>query len=166
MVCVLGYERPADWDKDLRRQVGLFRKMGGLVKGWETVRAALKKLEQPPELIVDALLGRGREFEALAEEDQRTAIEVVGWANKSRAQVLAVEGPSGVGGSTGESNAFLLLLHLPPLPILPRPRREQLAKPLHRRHPHPRRRALRDHGRPVFEEWRSQPRRIPDGPLR
>ncbi|EON64102.1 hypothetical protein W97_03332 [Coniosporium apollinis CBS 100218] len=102
MVCVLGYERQADWDKDLRRQVALFRAMGGLVKGWETVKSALRKLDAPPELIVDALLGRGREFEALGAEDRATTMECVGWANKSRAQVLAVEGPSGVNGSTGE----------------------------------------------------------------
>jgi enhancer of mRNA-decapping protein 3 len=29
-------------------------------------------------------------------------LSIVGWANKSRAAVLAVETPSGVGGSTGE----------------------------------------------------------------
>ncbi|KAF2838355.1 YjeF N-terminal domain-like protein [Patellaria atrata CBS 101060] len=104
MVCMLGYERSADWDKDLRRQVELFRKFGGLVKGWGAISTHLKKLEAPPELIVDALLGRGKEFDALGEADQAVVVEVVGWANKSRAHVLAVEGPSGSHPVTGESS--------------------------------------------------------------
>jgi enhancer of mRNA-decapping protein 3 len=102
MVALLGFERAADWDKDVRRQVDLFKKFGGSVRAWKETEDALKRLQAPPELIIDALLGRHKEFEALGDEDRRTARDVVGWANKSRAACLAVETPSGVGGSTGE----------------------------------------------------------------
>ncbi|KAJ4376287.1 enhancer of mRNA decapping [Neocucurbitaria cava] len=102
MVALLGFERNADWDKDVRRQVDLFRKLGGSVRAWKDTEEALKRLQAPPELIIDALLGRHKEFEALGDEDRRTVLGIVGWANKSRAACLAVETPSGVGGSTGE----------------------------------------------------------------
>ncbi|KAF1969081.1 hypothetical protein BU23DRAFT_540096 [Bimuria novae-zelandiae CBS 107.79] len=102
MVALLGFERNADWDRDVRRQVDLFKKFGGSVRAWPNTEDALKRLQAPPELIIDALLGRHREFDALGDEDRRTTLSIVGWANKSRAAVLAVESPSGVGGSTGE----------------------------------------------------------------
>jgi enhancer of mRNA-decapping protein 3 len=102
MVALLGFERAADWDKDVRRQVDLFRNFGGSVRTWHETEDALKRLQAPPELIIDALLGRNKEFEALGDQDRRTVLSIVGWANKSRAACLAVETPSGVGGSTGE----------------------------------------------------------------
>ncbi|KAH8722709.1 YjeF-related protein N-terminus-domain-containing protein [Phaeosphaeriaceae sp. PMI808] len=102
MIALLGFERAADWDKDVRRQVDLFRKFGGSVRAWQDTEDALKRRHAPPELIIDALLGRHKEFEALGEQDRRTVLSIVGWANKSRAACLAVETPSGVGGSTGE----------------------------------------------------------------
>ncbi|KAL6708638.1 enhancer of mRNA decapping [Coniothyrium glycines] len=102
MVALLGFERNADWDKDVRRQVDLFRKFGGSVRAWKDTEEALKRLQAPPELIIDALLGRHREFEALGDMDRNTVLSIVGWANKSRAACLAVETPSGLGGSTGE----------------------------------------------------------------
>jgi enhancer of mRNA-decapping protein 3 len=104
MVAVLGFERDAaDWDRDVRRQLELLQRFGGLVTDWSDMEAALKRLDAPPELIIDALLGRGREFEALGDADKKQVIHIVGWANKSRAGVLAVDSPSGVGGSTGKS---------------------------------------------------------------
>jgi enhancer of mRNA-decapping protein 3 len=102
MVALLGFERAADWDKDVRRQVDLFRKFGGSVRAWHETEDALKRLQAPPELIIDALLGRHKEFEALGDQDRRTVLGIVGWANKSRAACLSVETPSGVAGSTGE----------------------------------------------------------------
>ncbi|KAL5390582.1 hypothetical protein DPSP01_001657 [Paraphaeosphaeria sporulosa] len=102
MVALLGFERNADWDRDVRKQVDLFKKFGGSVRAWSDTEDALKRLQAPPELIIDALLGRNREFDALGDEDRRTVLAIVGWANKSRAACLAVESPSGVGGSTGE----------------------------------------------------------------
>jgi enhancer of mRNA-decapping protein 3 len=102
MVALLGFERAADWDKDVRRQVDLFKKFGGSVRAWHETEDALKRLQAPPELIIDALLGRHKEFEALGDQDRRTVLGIVGWANKSRAACLSVETPSGVAGSTGE----------------------------------------------------------------
>jgi enhancer of mRNA-decapping protein 3 len=102
MVALLGFERNIDWDPDVRRQLELFKKFGGTVRAWPETEEALKRLQSPPELIIDALLGRHKEFDALGEEDRRTVLRIVGWANKSHASVLAVETPSGVGGSTGE----------------------------------------------------------------
>jgi enhancer of mRNA-decapping protein 3 len=102
MVALLGFERNADWDRDVRRQVDLFKKFGGSVRTWSDTEGALKRLQAPPELIIDALLGRHKEFDALGESDRATTLSIVGWANKSRAAVLAVETPSGVAGSTGE----------------------------------------------------------------
>ncbi|KAF1948514.1 hypothetical protein CC80DRAFT_486042 [Byssothecium circinans] len=102
MVALLGFERNADWDKDVRRQVDLFKKFGGSVRAWPDLEEALKRLQAPPELIIDALLGRHKEFDALGDGDRRSVLSIVGWANKSRAACLAVETPSGVGGSTGE----------------------------------------------------------------
>lgn len=102
MVALLGFERNVDWDRDVRRQVDLFKKFGGSVRAWSDTEGALKRLHAPPELIIDALLGRHKEFDALGETDRATVLSIVGWANKSRAAVLAVETPSGVAGSTGE----------------------------------------------------------------
>ena len=102
MVALLGFERGADWDKDVRRQVDIFRKLGGSIRAWRDTEDALKRLQAPPELIIDALLGRHKEFDSLGDADRRTVLSIVGWANKSRAACLAVETPSGVGGSTGE----------------------------------------------------------------
>lgn len=102
MVALLGFERGADWDKDVRRQVDVFRKLGGSVRAWRDTEDVLKRLQAPPELIIDALLGRHKEFDSLGDADRRTVLAIVGWANKSRAACLAVETPSGVGGLTGE----------------------------------------------------------------
>jgi enhancer of mRNA-decapping protein 3 len=102
MVALLGLERNLDLDPDVKRQVELFRKFGGSVRAWSETEEALKRLQAPPELIIDALLGRQKEFDALGEADRRSVLDMVGWANKSHASVLAVETPSGVGGSTGE----------------------------------------------------------------
>ncbi|KAK7530497.1 YjeF N-terminal domain-containing protein [Phyllosticta citricarpa] len=101
-VALLGCERPADYEKDVRRQVDIFRRFGGYVRSWSDLHRVLKRLEAPPELIVDALLGRNKEFDALGPQDKETALAIVGWANKSRASVLAIEAPSGINNSTGE----------------------------------------------------------------
>ncbi|KAG9194103.1 hypothetical protein G6011_04138 [Alternaria panax] len=102
VIVVLAGNHRRDWDKDIRRQVELLKKFGGSVREWKDTEEALKRLQATPELIIDALLGRHKEFEALGGEDQRVVLNIVSWANKSRAACLAVETPSGVGGSTGE----------------------------------------------------------------
>jgi len=78
--------------------------MGGTLRGWTDVSKFLKRLDAPPELIVDALLSPGRTYDGLNLEDQAVCLEMLGWANKSHAQVLAVDCPSGVNQSTGETS--------------------------------------------------------------
>ncbi|KAK5201840.1 enhancer of mRNA decapping [Cryomyces antarcticus] len=109
MVAVLGYDKisanglvpQGQCDPHLWRQVRVLKKVGGLVKGWATVERQLKKLDAPPELIVDALLSRTSYEELMDDSERKVALEIVGWANKSKAGVLAIDVPSGVDGTTG-----------------------------------------------------------------
>ncbi|KAK3060058.1 hypothetical protein LTS18_009442, partial [Coniosporium uncinatum] len=105
IACILGLDRQSmDMDVDLRRQSLLFQRMGGTLRGWAEVSKFLKRLDAPPELIVDALLSPGRTYDGLNPEDQAVCLEMLGWANKSHAQVLAVDCPSGINQSTGETS--------------------------------------------------------------
>lgn len=83
----------------LSAQVQRFR--GKVLQSWPETSAHLKTLDAPPELIVDALLGLGESFEDLQPGHFDTAMDMVGWANKSRASVLSIDIPSGVDGATG-----------------------------------------------------------------
>jgi len=69
---------------------------------WETLTEFLKTLNAPPELIIDALLGTHGKFSGLDTQEKLEIMEMIGWANKSSASVLAVDIPSGVDGLTGE----------------------------------------------------------------
>ena len=99
------------FDRDLVRQLSLYRKASGRAISWaaaSSTHSALRRLDAPAELIVDALLssssssnGRGV-FDALAAPDRASAVELVNWANRMTAPVLAVDCPSGVSGATGE----------------------------------------------------------------
>ncbi|KAL7270088.1 enhancer of mRNA decapping [Rhizina undulata] len=102
MVCVLGLEREDELLENVRRQLNIFRNIGGRLARWEELASNLKTLDSPPELIVDGLLGMHLSFEDLRVDDQATAFELVQFANKSKASVLAVDIPSGIDGSTGE----------------------------------------------------------------
>ncbi|KAI9827736.1 MAG: enhancer of mRNA decapping [Thelocarpon impressellum] len=102
MICVLGLEREEELLDVLRRQLKIFRSSGGKLSRWDGLAENLKLLESPPELVVDALLGMHISFEDLRTDDQATAYELIGWANKSKARVLAVDVPSGLDASTGE----------------------------------------------------------------
>ena len=100
------------FDKDVVRQLFLYRKAGGRAISWTAASGpqhVLRRLDAPAELIVDALLsssssssdGRGV-FDALSAPDRAAAFELVNWANRMKALVLAVDCPSGVSGTTGE----------------------------------------------------------------
>ena len=102
MVCVLGLEREEELLENVRRQLNVFRNAGGRVARWEEMQTNLKTLDAPPELIVDGLLGMHLGFEDLRTDDQQAAYELVQFANKSKANVLSVDVPSGVDGSTGK----------------------------------------------------------------
>ncbi|KAI9810283.1 MAG: enhancer of mRNA decapping [Pycnora praestabilis] len=102
MICVLGIEREEELLENVRRQLSIFRNTGGKLGRWEEMSAQLKTLDAPPELIIDGLLGMHVSFEDLRSDDQATAYEIIGWANRSKASVLAVDIPTGVDASTGE----------------------------------------------------------------
>lgn len=102
MVCVLGLEREDELLEHVRRQLNIFRNAGGRVARWEELAGNLKTLDSPPELIIDGLLGTHLGIDDLRTDQQATAFEMVMFANKSKASVLAVDIPSGVDGSTGE----------------------------------------------------------------
>lgn len=63
---------------------------------WQETSEYLKTLDSPPELIIDAMLGLHH-----AGTLDLTALEVMAWANKSRASVLAIDIPSGIDPETG-----------------------------------------------------------------
>ncbi len=104
MICVLGLEREDELQESVRRQLGIFRKIGGRVLGWEELSASLKTLDALPEMIIDALLGMHISFEDLRSDDQGVAYEMIGWANRSKANVLAIDVPTGLDASSGEGN--------------------------------------------------------------
>ncbi|KAI5807086.1 hypothetical protein EDC01DRAFT_742943 [Geopyxis carbonaria] len=101
MVCVLGLEREDELLENIRRQLNIFRNAGGRVARWEEMQANLKTLDSPPELIIDGLLGMHVGFEDLRSDDQVIAYELAQFANKSKANVLSVDIPSGIDGTTG-----------------------------------------------------------------
>lgn len=76
-----------------------------LLRAWPETAAYLKTLDAPPELIVDGLLGTETTLTSLEDEDYSDEpsiiLEMIGWANKSRASVLSVDIPSGIDATTG-----------------------------------------------------------------
>lgn len=69
---------------------------------WDQAITYLKTLNAPPELIIDGLLGTQGTFDSLDDANATTAEEMLDWANRSKASVLAVDIPSGVNAKTGE----------------------------------------------------------------
>ncbi|KZF26743.1 hypothetical protein L228DRAFT_17958 [Xylona heveae TC161] len=104
--CVIGLERESELLDSVRRQLNIFRKMGGKVTRSERLHARLKALDAPPELIIDAMLGVHIPFDELRADDQAVAFEFIQWANRSKASVLSVDIPTGIDGSTGKSFSF------------------------------------------------------------
>jgi enhancer of mRNA-decapping protein 3 len=56
----------------------------------------------PVTLIIDALLGPAISFEELRTGDQATVYELIEWANRNEAFVLAVDVPTGIDPSSGK----------------------------------------------------------------
>lgn len=69
---------------------------------WDKAIVYLKTLNAPPELIIDALLDTHNTFDELDDSDAAIAEEMLDWANRSKASVLAIDIPSGVNAKTGE----------------------------------------------------------------
>ncbi|KAL2124492.1 hypothetical protein VTJ04DRAFT_857 [Mycothermus thermophilus] len=122
LVCVAGLERgERDLLEDVQQQVRLYRNFGGRVFtksdlfehirkisipviSIDAPRASLSSLANPAPimLIIDALLGLAISFEELRNGDQATVYELIEWANRHEAFVLAIDVPSGVDPTSGK----------------------------------------------------------------
>lgn len=108
VVCLAGIERERDLLEDLRRQIALYRSFGGKVLSkndfFEHLRKAAASGNQKTSvsLIIDALLGLTISFEELRVGDQATVYELMEWANRNEAFVLAVDIPTGINPANGK----------------------------------------------------------------
>ncbi|KAK3357276.1 YjeF-related protein N-terminus-domain-containing protein [Lasiosphaeria hispida] len=122
IVCLVGLERgERDLFEDMRQQVRLYKNLGGRVFSKsdffeyirkisipmltiDTPRTSLSSLANPAPvmLILDALLGLTISFEELRNGDQATVYELIEWANRNEAFVLAVDIPTGIDPSSGK----------------------------------------------------------------
>ncbi|KAL2169770.1 hypothetical protein VTG60DRAFT_5666 [Thermothelomyces hinnuleus] len=122
LVCMVGLERgERDLFEDVQQQVRLYRNLGGRVftksdffehirkmsiptLTIDTPRVSLSSLANPAPvmLIIDALLGLAISFEELRNGDQATVYELIEWANRNEAFVMAIDVPSGVDPTTGK----------------------------------------------------------------
>lgn len=106
IVCVVGVERDKDLLDDLRRQVQLYRSFGGKLLNksefFEHLRGKGTSGAVSVSLIIDALLGLTMSFEELRSGDQASVYELMEWANRNEAFVLAVDVPSGIDPTSGK----------------------------------------------------------------
>jgi enhancer of mRNA-decapping protein 3 len=102
IVCVLGLERETELLVGLRRQLKVFRSFGGKLVTKVELLEYVKTLNAPIELIIDGLLGLTISFEELRTGDQATAYELIEFANRSKAAVLAIDIPTGIDPTTGK----------------------------------------------------------------
>ncbi|RYP93806.1 hypothetical protein DL770_000002 [Monosporascus sp. CRB-9-2] len=110
LVCVVGIEREEELLEDLRKQIRLYRNFGGIVCNKSELFEQLSKnatsLKSSSHLsvtlVIDALLGLTLSFEELRMSDQAATYELMEWANRIEAFVLAIDIPSGIEPSTGK----------------------------------------------------------------
>lgn len=107
VVCLVGIERERDLLEDLRRQIELYRSFGGKVLSKNEFFEHLRKnaasgAKVPVSLIVDCMLGLTISFEELRVGDQASVYELMEWANRNEAFVLAVDIPSGIDPTSGK----------------------------------------------------------------
>jgi enhancer of mRNA-decapping protein 3 len=109
IICLVGIEREQDLLDDLRQQVRIHRNLGGKVfskqEFFEQTRPATNS-DSPTTttLIIDALLGLTLSFDELRMVDRASVYELVEWANRNEAFVLAVDVPTGIDPTTGKVN--------------------------------------------------------------
>lgn len=106
VVCLVGIERERDLLEDLKRQIQLYRNFGGRILSKNDFFESLRKGTGAGSglsisLIIDALLGLTMSFEELRVGDQASVYELMEWANRNEAFVLAVDIPSGIDPSNG-----------------------------------------------------------------
>jgi len=114
VICMVGYEHEDELLEGVRRQLDIFQKSGGRLVRYDELSSTLKALDAPVELVIDALLGMHAAFDDLRPDDQVVTYELIAWANKLKATVLAVDVPTGLDASTGKSHT------VNPTPSLPR----------------------------------------------
>ncbi|KAF6812146.1 DFDF domain-containing protein [Colletotrichum sojae] len=106
LVCVVGIERERDLLEDMRQQIRIFKNFGGRIHNKLELFEQLRKTASNPAtsvtLIIDALLGLAISFEELRTGDQATVYELIEWANRNEAFVLAVDVPTGIDPTTGK----------------------------------------------------------------
>ncbi|CAM1502949.1 Fc.00g077250.m01.CDS01 [Cosmosporella sp. VM-42] len=107
IVCLVGIERERDLLDDLRQQIQLYRHFGGKVFSKNELFEHIRKNSASGSpvsisLIVDALLGLTISFEELRTGDQATVYELMEWANRNEAFVLAVDVPTGIDPTSGK----------------------------------------------------------------
>jgi enhancer of mRNA-decapping protein 3 len=103
-VCVLGLEHEAELLENCRKQLEIFRKIGGRVLKWEDLSTRLSTAELAPDLVIDALFGMHLAFDDLRTDDQAVAFETISWVNRSNVHVLSVDVPSGMSATSGTSS--------------------------------------------------------------
>jgi enhancer of mRNA-decapping protein 3 len=102
IVCVLGLEREMELLVGLRRQLKAFRSFGGKLFTKVELLEHIKTLDAPIDIFIDGLLGLTISFEELRTGDQAAAYELIEFANRSRAPVLAIDIPTGIDPTTGK----------------------------------------------------------------
>lgn len=108
-LCLLGLEHEAELLENCRKQLEIFRKIGGRVVKWEDLTARLSTSELAPDVVIDALFGMHIAFDDLRTDDQAVAFEMISWVNRSSLEVLSVDIPSGMAASSGMYSAALTL---------------------------------------------------------
>ncbi|KAL2817717.1 hypothetical protein BDW59DRAFT_175355 [Aspergillus cavernicola] len=101
-VCMLGIEHDPELPESCRKQLDVFKKIGGRFLRWEEVSTRLSTSEFVPDLVLDALFGIHIAFNDLRTDDQATAFEMISWVNGSKLDVMSVDVPSGLSAMTGE----------------------------------------------------------------
>lgn len=104
--CMLGIEHENELLESCRKQLDVFKKIGGRVLRWEDLSNRLSTSESGPDLVVDALFGIHIAFDDLRTDDQATAFEMISWTNRSNLDVLSVDVPSGLSASSGKDSNY------------------------------------------------------------
>lgn len=100
-LCLLGLEHETELLENCRKQLEIFKKIGGRVLRWEELSARLLTPDFSVDLVIDALFGMHIAFEDLRSDDQATACEMIAWVNRSNLVVISVDIPSGISAATG-----------------------------------------------------------------
>lgn len=126
-VCLLGLERGEDQLLEIvRKQLKIYKLSLGHVERWDDYQAKLANgstatnagaathsTVQPPDFIVDSLLGVHHAFDELRTDDQATVFGMIKWANLSASKlaarptsmgsvpILSIDVPSGLSATSG-----------------------------------------------------------------